>query len=436
MNAQVQTIGVVPGDIARSGNGVTFANTLLAIAVFLGGFVIFEPAPYELMLAAMLAVWFLFGLKFYRATLPLIICIFGFATGGVLSTSQMADLEGGLIYVTVTFFLGMTSIFFASVIADDMGRLRLIFRAYLVAAVITATLGIIGYFDALPGFSLFTRYDRAMGAFEDPNVFGPFIVAPILYLIYGLLTRSLSLAPLRLIMLSILLLGVFLAFSRAAWGLAIISIFFMYTILFLNEQNAKQRLKYVMLAIFGVAFVIVLLVIALQFDQVASLFSERAKTVQSYDGDRLGRFARHTIGFGWAVEMPLGLGPLEFGKIFGEETHNIWLKTLMGYSWLGFLSYLTLVLWTLIGGFKLLFRPRPWQPYFIISYSAFLGHIIVGWVIDIDHWRHLYMLIGVMWGCFVLERRWQRYCAQRIFVKSEFGAKQMPAPKSNSITAA
>ena len=37
-----------------------------------------------------------------------------------------------------------------------------------------------------------------------------------------------------------------------------------------------------------------------------------------------------------AMEHPLGIGPLVFGTIFGEDTHNIWLKTLMDYGWLGF----------------------------------------------------------------------------------------------------
>lgn len=403
--------GVVPGERARTGNLISFGNAMLALAVFTSGFVMFEPAPYELMLAGMLTIWFLAGLKFRRATLPMIMCMFLFSAGGVLATSQMPDLQYGLTYVAVTFFLGMTSVFFASLIADDMGRLRLIFRAYVIAAVVTSLLGIIGYFDVVPGFGVFTRYNRAMGAFEDPNVFGPFVVAPILYLIYGLLTRSASFAPVRLVMLAILLLGVFLAFSRAAWGLTIISTFFMYLILFLNEQNSRQRLKYIMLAVFGVAFVGVLLVVALQFEAVSSLFSERAKTVQAYDGHRLGRFARHAIGFNWAVEKPLGIGPLEFGKLFGEETHNIWLKSLMGYGWLGFVSFLALVLWSLVGGFKLLFRPRPWQPYFIVAYSVFLGHVIIGWVIDIDHWRHFFLLIGIIWGCIALEKRWQRHRA-------------------------
>lgn len=402
-------LGVIPGERIAGGNVSIVANSLLALAVFFGGFVIFEPAPYELFLAGLLAIWFLFGLKIRRSILPMFICMVGFSAGGILAVSQMPDFQSGLIYVLVTLFLGLTSVFFASVIADDMGRLRLILRAYVIAAIITATLGIIGYFGAIPGFEIFTRYDRAMGAFEDPNVFGPFLVVPTLYLIHGLLTRSVSFAPVRLLALSILLLGIFLAFSRAAWGLTILATLMMYTLLFLNEQNAKVRLRYMMLAVFGAAFVVMMLAIALQFEAVYDIFSERFKIVQDYDGNRLGRFARHWIGFGWAVEKPLGLGPLEFGKVFGEETHNIWLKTFMGYGWLGFVSFFTLVMWTLIAGFKPLFRPRPWQSYLIICYSVFVCHLVIGWVIDIDHWRHFYLVIGVIWGCLALESKWQRH---------------------------
>lgn len=104
----------------------------------------------------------------------------------------------------------------------------------------------------------------------------------------------------------------------------------------------------------------------------------------------------------------MGIGPLVFGTIFGEDTHNIWLKTLMDYGWLGFASYLTLVLWTVAGGFRILFRKRPWQPYLLCAYVVFIGHIGLGSVIDTDHWRHFYLLLGLIWGAMALERKHQQ----------------------------
>ncbi len=384
------------------------ADRAIWFAVFLGGFVIFEPAPYELFLAMLLGIWVLAGMRIPRAVVPLLVMFCLFEAGGVISSFQIPEWQRGIQYVAVSTFLALSSVFFAIVILEDMGRLRLIMRAYVVAAVITTLLGLIGYFGVLPGFEMFTRYSRAMGAFQDPNVYGPFLVPPILYLIHGILNRSVTLAPVRAGMLLILLLGLFLAFSRAAWGLFVITAVMFYLLLIINAATARDRLKYISLAVLGAAALLLMLAIALQFDAVSSLFTERFKAVQDYDGGREGRFARHLAGYLLALTKPLGIGPLEFGYIFTEDTHNNFVKALMDYGWLGFLAWVAMNVWTLVAGFKLLFRPRPWLPYLQIAYVVFFGHVLIGNVIDTDHWRHFYLMIGIVWGCIALEARWQR----------------------------
>ncbi len=382
-------------------------NFAIVVAVFSGGFVIFEPAPYELLLAALLGVWFICGMRIPLEIMPLLILFSVFNFGGIISSFMMEDYMRGLIYVAVSYFLALTSVFFAILIKDDMSRLRIIYRTYVVSAVCTSILGIIGYFG-VGGFEMFTRYSRAMGAFQDPNVYAPFLIAPILYLIYGIVNRSPTLLPLRAGALIILLLGLFLAFSRAAWGLSVVSAGVFYMLLIINEQQAKVRLKYIVLAVTGLASIAMLLIIALQFDAVSSLFSERAKAVQDYDGGRIGRFARHLLGFELALTKPFGIGPLEFGYVFGEDTHNNFVKALMAHGWIGFVTWTAINIWTLAAGFKLLFRQRPWLPYFQIAYVVFFGHVLIGNVIDTDHWRHFFLLIGIIWGCIALEKRWQK----------------------------
>ena len=145
----------------------------------------------------------------------------------------------------------------------------------------------------------------------------------------------------------------------------------------------------------------------MQIPSVADMFSNRAKLVQDYDGARLGRFARHGIGYLMAMENPLGIGPLVFGQMLGEDTHNIWLKALLDYSWLGFAAYMALTWITLGIGFKLLFRKRPWQIYLICAYAVYVAHVFVGNIIDTDHWRHFYLLLGIIWGSYGLEKRHQ-----------------------------
>lgn len=390
--------------------GPAISKIFLAIGAFLSGFVMNEPAPYELYMVALIAIWFLFGLKISAiSAIPLTLLLI-FNIGGMLSLTTMNVLEtNDTLYVAVSLFLGLSAVFFAAVIEEDSDRLAIIFKAYIFAALITAMFGILGYFGAIPSAESFTRYSRAMGVFQDPNVFGPYLVLPCCFLVYQMLTGKLAAMPLRLLALLVLTLGVFLSFSRAAWGLYAFSMGMLVMLLLLQERSQMFRVRIFLLGIAGFTIIAVALLIALQFDQVSELFVTRAQLVQDYDSARFGRFARYGLGLALSMERPLGIGPVEFGKLYGEDTHNIWLKALLDYGWIGFIAFLTLVVWTLVAGFKCLLRDRHWRPYFICVYIVFLGHILIGTVIDIDHWRHFYILLGVIWGCIGLEHRYQRH---------------------------
>ena len=86
------------------------SNLMIALAVFSGGFVIFEPAPYELILAGLLACFFLTGLRLPLAIFPLLIASTTFSLGGVISSFMIDDYQRGLIYNAVTLFLGLTAV--------------------------------------------------------------------------------------------------------------------------------------------------------------------------------------------------------------------------------------------------------------------------------------------------------------------------------------
>lgn len=383
-------------------------TALLALGVFLTGFVIHEPAPTDAVIALLLAIWFVLGLKVTRGTGPLAMLLIAIETGCLLSLTQMTDLATGFSYFGISAFLALTAIFYAAIIEERYDRLELIFKAWTAAAVITSLLGVLGYFHAFPGSEIFTRYDRAMGAFKDPNVFGPYLVAPALYLIYGILTGKAYHLPMRAVSLLIITLGILLAFSRAAWGLYIFAAALLVLIMLLKERTSAFRLKILVLAMIGVGVMVAAVLIALQFQQVADLFSARTQLVQSYDGGHLGRFERHRLGFLMSMEKPLGIGPMVFSTIFPEDEHNIWLKMLTSYGWLGFVCYIALTAWTLAAGFRLLLRNRPWQPYLMIAWIVLVGHVGIGNVIDTDHWRHFYLVLGIIWGCRALEMNYQR----------------------------
>ncbi|GAB1581747.1 O-antigen ligase family protein [Phyllobacterium phragmitis] len=378
----------------------TFA---VGLGVFLSGFVIDEPAPYELYMAGLIAVWALFGLRISRTAAVLLALLAVFNFGGVISASQMPDLKTAPLYIAVSLFLAFTAVFFAAIIEADHHRLSTIFRAYYLSALLTSVCGILGYFNAFPGAEMFTLYGRAKGAFQDPNVFGPFLILPATWSIYQILAGRPRALLTHLVPLLILVLGLFLSFSRAAWGMLAVVMILLPLILAIQNRSNKFRLKLIILAMLALVIIGLAIIAALQIPRVAELFSERAQLVQSYDADRIGRFARHWYGLVLATQHPLGIGPLEFGPIYGEDTHNIWLKALLDYGWLGFAAFLTMTMLTIGLGFRIMLRDRPWRPYLICAYVTYLTHVMVGNVIDTDHWRHFYLLIGIIWGCVALE---------------------------------
>ncbi|MER9303372.1 O-antigen ligase family protein [Mesorhizobium sp. M0293] len=405
-------MSAISHDVPRAAVNAKLIALISSCAVFLGiflsGFVISEPAPYELYMAGLIAIWALFGLRVSRAAMPLLVLLVTMNIGGMMAMTQMSDLANTPLYLAVSLFLAFTAVFFASVTAVQPSLYRLIFVAYVVSAVITSLLGIAGYFHAFPGAEMFTKYDRAAGAFQDPNVFGPFLVLPGIYLLYLLLTGPVSRMPLLAMPLLIITAGIFFSFSRGAWGMFAVSAVLLTGCLFLQSASGMFRLRVVVMTIAALALLVVAMIVILQLPGVSEMFSNRAHLEQSYDTARLGRFARYAIGFQMAMEHPFGIGPLVFGTIFGEDTHDIWLKMLMDYGWLGFVSFLTLVAWTIAAGFRILLRDRPWQPYLLCAYVAFIGNIGLGTFIDIDHWRHVYLLLGLIWGAIALEYRHQR----------------------------
>ncbi len=406
------------------------SSAAVAAGVFLSGFVINEPAPYELYMAALMAIWALFGLRISRPIAPLVVLLVLFNIGGMISITQMADIRQTPLYIAVSLFLAFTAVFLAAVLEARPSLYRTVFRAWVAAALITSMLGIIGYFKLLPGADIFTKFDRAAGAFEDPNVFGPFLALPGIYLLYRVLTGN----PLKMafyaVPLLIIVAGIFFSYSRGAWGLFGASAVMLMAGLFLQSNSGKFRLRIVVMTVAALALLTGAFLVILQIPGVAEMLSQRAQLAQDYDSARLGRFARYVIGFQMAMEHPLGIGPLEFGYMFGEDTHNIWLKALMDYGWLGFACWAIMIGWTVAGGFRILLRDRPWQPFLLCAYVVFLGHIALGSVIDTDHWRHVYLLIGLIWGAIALENRHQRALlpGKAVWASQQPNSIDRPAP--------
>ncbi|WP_434052455.1 MAG: O-antigen ligase family protein [Roseibium sp.] len=382
----------------------SLGNGALWLAAFLSGFVIEEPAPYELYMALLTVVWLACGLKLRREFGPLIICLMLYITGGIASIPIAKDFGDAAMYMAVSGFLAITAVFYAAILAEKPERFGIIQNGYTVSAVLVSLIGIAGYLQLFPGADYFTLYDRARGTFKDPNVFGPFLVLPTLLIIQKLLRDSVLKNVLLLIPLTVLLLGIFLSFSRGAWGVLFAGTLVIYFLALVTERSNRRRLRLIMLGFAGVLAVFALLAAALSVDTVSQMFEQRARLVQDYDSARLGRFARYALGFQLVMEHPLGLGPLGFRNYFPEDTHNVYLKSFTSYGWLGGVTYIVLALWTLAAMVPLLFKSRPWTGFLHCVFAVFVAHLILSVIIDTDRWRHMYMLYGLAWGMIAADR--------------------------------
>ena len=388
-------------DTARLGRAA------LWVVVFLGGFVLNEPAPYELAMVAGLGLWLLSAPRLPVAIAPLIVIVTLFLSGGLIATLMSDDFGEAVMYIAVTGFLAVTAIFFAALVAHDPDRLKTISNAYLASALVVGTLGIAGYFGY--GHAIFTLYGRAKGTFQDPNVFGPFLVLPWTVLVHTLITRPVLQRPIwrqagRIAALALLTLAILLSFSRAAWGLAVFSGLGVYLLVFMGTRDAHERARLLGFALAGVLAFIALLVVSLSLDSISGMLLQRAKLVQDYDAARLGRFARYVLGFQIVVDHPFGLGPLQFRNFFPEDEHNTYMKAFTTYGWLGGISYLALVIVTFRAFLPVVFQPRPWQWAARCVFVVLVGHMMMSFIIDTDRWRHLYMLYGLAWGLVALEQ--------------------------------
>src|SRR5262249_32040000 len=182
---------------------------------------------------------------------------------------------------------------------------------------------------------------------------------------------------------------------------------FMLALMVLTSPSQKQRSRIIVIAAVAVILAAALVAVLLSLDVVADMFKQRASLDQGYDSGRFGRFGRHALGAEMALDLPFGIGPLQFNRYFPEDTHNSYLNAFMSGGWLSGVCYPALIFTTVIIGFRYIFVRVPWQKTYIAIFAAFLGTVGESFIIDTDHWRHFWLMLGTMWGMFAATQRYQ-----------------------------
>jgi hypothetical protein len=266
-----------------------FVTTLSGILVFI------EPSPYEASFALLLLACLAAGVTLDRRMLPLVLLLVILNVGGALSLVPVADNRKAVTYLAISAYLSMTAVVYACLFArDSVRRIATLRTAYILAAVIASLLGAAGYFKLFPGAEQFIEYGRARGTFKDPNVFAPFLILPLLFIVQRALLERLRIR--HMIAGSMILMGLFLSFSRGAWAHFVGSALVMLLFLFLTAPNAAIRTRIVAFVVISCFAVAGLLAVLLSFSAVRTMFTERASLTQSYDVEHGGRFNTQAAG--------------------------------------------------------------------------------------------------------------------------------------------
>jgi len=413
-------------------------DSVLWLLLASSSLVLVEPSPYEALFGIAVLIY-ASRIGFPRGIAPLAICLVLFNIGGLLSLIPWTDDHDSVNFVVTSAYISLTTIFFACITAQDpLRRLDIIRSGYQVAAVIGGIAGIMGYFDIAGLGEMLTKFDRASGTFKDPNVLGPFLVLPIVWMCQQVLIGDLPRGIFKRLGYGVVFLidvfALFLTFSRGAWGVCAASVLLMIGLTFIETRSTRLRTRIIVCAVLGFVALVALLAFALSFPSLRDFFLERASLNQDYDVGETGRFGNQWRSLPLLLVSPNGFGPKEFWRFFDEDPHNIYVNAFASYGWLGGFAYCTLVVMTMYLGWWLVFRRTPLQAQAIAFWSCLFVQLLQGFQIDTDHWRHLFLMLGCVWGLAIATSRMSRReavprlrDAQTVECRAEAGR---PSPRS------
>lgn len=395
-------------------------SALYAVFIFCGIFAAFRPSPYDFFFILVFPMWFFAGgFKIpvgvnYILVLWCIFLTLGFialmpyweqtAHHWDTATPRGYELQSLYIIVTVIFF----TLFFAQ---HSIERCLLTLKAYTAGCVVSA---ILGYLDVVGGSGLEWSRDqgRASATFDDPNLYGSYLVLGAVFVLQGLLLGTTKRPILSAITLAIVIFGVFASFSRGASGAMISASLLMGVSGFLTTRSAKTRKRIAMIAAVTCALGVAAVMLLLAKPDTRALLLERAQLTESYDTGATGRFGNQARSIPMLLDRPGGFGPLRFRDYFEAEPHNSYIGAFANDGWLGGFTWIIIVVSTSFVGFRLMFARSPYQRMAQVFWPALMAWLLQGFQIDIDHWRQLFLAFGAVWGLEAARLRWLRQQAR------------------------
>ncbi len=385
-------------------------ETAVALGFLLSGVVKIEPAPPDGVFAVIIAIAIVTGrLRVDRVPAPVAFLLAGLTAISVFSFAAAYSVGFGVRFVSITLYLFVFSIWLAGYV-DSERRGRQIVLAWLTIAVISSLLGSMAL--QFPGFPMRLEFiadgaSRGSALFKDPNVYGPFLVPIAVILLEELISpRLLRLRLLAgLTIFAILIVGLIFSFSRAAWANMLVSTAVMLAIMLLRRRHTLRLVG--VLGGLGIVGMIVMAVVV--FGGQAEFIGQRAQ-LQGYDSERFGA---QRAGIEIASRYPLGVGPGQFQFHHPVETHSTYIRVLAEQGPLGLAMWASLCLVTLGLAIANAFAGRSAGGIGSASLlGAWCGLLVNSVVVDTLHWRHLWVVAGLIWAASMIGERRERHAAQ------------------------
>lgn len=384
----------------------TLLRGTLGLMLGLGCVSFIEPSPYEVFFFLLIPVAILNGLTLTRTTLLLAILVMTASGAELLSlipyidAPPMDDDLKSTVFTASSVYLWGSALLFAIIFSrQTAARVPLALNAYAFSCVFAGCWGILSYLNVAGIGDHEPVTGRIAGPFKDPNVMGSYCVLGTVFFLQALMTGA---RRSRLVYLGGLVItlfgGVFLSFSRGSWGATILAALLLLVSTYLTAGDRAMRRKIVQgvgvlvfMASIGAAVVV-------SNETLRSTVLDRAKLQQEYDGGETGRFGNQIRSIPMLIERPLGFGPHRFQTYFGLDSHNSYVGAFSSGGWIGGCTFIIFVLATMFIALRSMFVPSPYRRYAQIVSPSLIALFLQAFQIDIDHWRFVFLMIGLVWG--------------------------------------
>lgn len=362
-------------------------NFFFLLAVVLLNYTLMRPSPVDVSFTLALIASIFCNQKFTPATLVFLTLVFVWTLGLYSSSMPFAgDEEVAMQLFKITYAISIGVCASLVVAHWDKAQLERFVRVWIFSAMIAATLGTIGFATASEAL---TWDGRAKGFFDDPNMYGAFLIPAVLGSLYFFNAgRNAKLYGACLLFLT---LGLLLSFSRIAIAAGLV-----FSLAFVIIANRRWMFR-TLLSLSGglLAFLILAALAAIFIDGFDDKVLDRLTLAKDYDLGEQGRLNRYITSFELMLQKPQGLGTLQFGLAFPEPIHNIWLSSFMNYGWAAGFAWSYLVLFGIIKSIRS-YRLTD-DPIFLLLMFGWLGILACALLHEAERWRHLWLFTGLIW---------------------------------------